>query len=173
MADAGTFAWSCAIGGLLLGGLAAPVPGFPGCAVALLGLVAFAALSDFAIVTPPALLVATALTVAGVVLQLAAPATASRVLGGSAGAATGAAVGALVGVVVPIPGASLALAVLGAATLGLLGSTRELGGWLRGVLGTSSGCLVGLAADALAVLGVGAVLAISDFLHALARAPAG
>ena len=35
------------MGGLLLGGLASFVPGFPGCAVALLGLVAFAGLTDF------------------------------------------------------------------------------------------------------------------------------
>jgi uncharacterized protein YqgC (DUF456 family) len=156
-------AWVAAIGGILLGGVATVVPGFPGCAVALLGLVAFAGLTDFAVVDGPALLVAAGITVVGAVGQLTGPVVASRAAGGSAGAATGAAVGAAVGALVPMPGVSWALAVVGAATLGLVASRGAFVGWVRGLVGTAGGCAVGFAADALAVFGIAAVLGFADF----------
>ncbi|MEQ1504797.1 MAG: hypothetical protein ABMB14_21350 [Myxococcota bacterium] len=160
-------AWTCAIGGLVLGGIASLVPGFPGCAVALLGLVAFASLTGFEIVDPVALLVATGITVVGAVAQLTGPVSASRAFGGSAGAATGAALGAAFGALIPAPGASWIAAIASAVVVGGLASRGALGGWVRGVLGTSGGCLVSVAADGLAVLGIGAVLGFADFLHAL------
>ena len=161
-------AWSCALAGLLLGGVASLIPGFPGCAVALLGLVAFAGLTDFLVVGPEALALATLLTVAGTAGQIAAPVAAGRALGGSAGAATGAALGTILGAFVPLPGVGWILAILGAATLGLVASRRALWAWARGVLGTTGGCAVAMMADATAVLGVGAVLAIADFVHTVA-----
>lgn len=160
-------AWCCAAAGLALGALGALVPGFPGCAVALLGLVAFAAITGFSVVTGPALIVAGIITAVGVVGQLAGPVAAGRALGGSAGATTGAALGAILGALIPLPGLSWLAAILGACTLGLLASRRQLWGWIRGVIGTTGGCVVAIAADALAVLGNAAVLAIADFLHAL------
>ncbi|HHO53158.1 MAG TPA: DUF456 family protein [Deltaproteobacteria bacterium] len=160
-------AWCCAVVGLALGALGALVPGFPGCAVALLGLVAFAAITGFSIVTQPALIVACGLTVAGMVGQIVAPISAGRALGGSAGAATGAALGALLGALIPLPGVSWLAAIVGACTLGLIASRGQLWGWIRGVIGTSGGCLVAVAADLLAVMGNAAVLALCDFLHAL------
>lgn len=160
-------AWTCAIGGLLLGGIASLVPGLPGCAVALLGLVAFAGITGFEVIDPPALLVASAIAVAGALGKLTGPVLAARAAGGSAGAATGAAIGAMIGALVPVPGVSWALAVLGAVTLGLLASRGAFVAWVRGVIGTTGGCLVGLAADAIAVLGIGAVLGFADFWHTL------
>jgi uncharacterized protein YqgC (DUF456 family) len=164
-------AWVCAFAGLLLGGIASIVPGFPGCAVALLGLVAFAALTDFEVVTRGALLVAVGITVAGSIGQLTGPVAGSRALGGSAGAATGAAIGAALGAMIPVPGVSWVVALGGALTLGLWWSRRELGSWGRGVAGTAGGCLFGAAIDAIAVLGIGAVLGFADFWHELGRSP--
>lgn len=152
------------MGGLLLGGVASFVPGFPGCAVALLGLVAFAALTDFAIVGPPALVVAAGITVAGALGQVTAPVVAGRAAGGTAGAATGAALGAALGALVPVPGVAWVAAILGAATLGLLLSRGQIVAWVRGVIGTTAGCAFGIVADGLAVLALGAVLGLADFL---------
>jgi hypothetical protein len=163
-----TLAWTSAMGGLLLGGLASFVPGFPGCAVALLGLVAFAGLTDFEVVTAPALIVAAGITVAGAFGQVTGPVVAGRAAGGSAGVATGAAVGAAVGAIVPVPGAAWFCAVSGALVLGVVLSRRQWIAWLRGVVGTAGGCLVGWAADLVAVLAIGAVLGLADFLHATA-----
>ena len=87
-----TLAWVCGIGGLVLGMLAALIPGFPGCAVALLGLVAFAGMHPGHSVTPEALLLGVVVTLAGALSQLAAPVVTSRAAGGAAGVATGAAV---------------------------------------------------------------------------------
>nr|MBA2321285.1 hypothetical protein [Deltaproteobacteria bacterium] len=66
----------------MLGGLAAAVPGFPGCAIALLGLVAFAGLTDFQVLGPSALGLACAVVVVGAGAQLAAPVTGNRALHG-------------------------------------------------------------------------------------------
>jgi uncharacterized protein YqgC (DUF456 family) len=158
-----TLAWTCALAGLVLGGIAAVIPGFPGCAIALLGLVAFAGLTDFTIVTPGALAVATGIAIVGAGAQLTAPVVSARAAGGSAGAATGAAVGAILAVWIPVPGAAWAGAVIGAVLIGFLASRGAWIAWLRGVVGTAGGCLVAFAADGLAVLGIGAVLALADF----------
>lgn len=161
-------AWSCALAGLALGGIAAWVPGFPGCAVALLGLVAFAALTDFQILTDSALLLAALITAVGALGQLTSPVATSRALSGSAGAATGAALGAALGALVPVPGVSLLSALAGAALLGLLWSRGELRAWLRGVTGAAGGCVLSVAIDALAVLALGALLGFADFWYQLA-----
>ena len=158
-----TLAWTCALAGLVLGGLAALVPGFPGCAVALLGLVAFAGLTDFRIVTPEALVLATGITIVGAAAQITAPVLSGRAAGGSAGAATGAAIGAALTVWIPVPGAAWAGAVLGAVVLGFLASRGAWVAWVRGVVGTAGGCLVAFAADGIAVLAIGAVLGLADF----------
>lgn len=160
-----TVAWACALGGLVLGGLAVLVPGFPGCAVALLGLVAFAAITDFQIVTREALVLATMLVGLGAVAQLLGPALGSRALAGSAGAATGAAIGAALGTLVPIPGFAWGAAVVGAIALGGALSYEGVIAWIRGVIGAAAGCLVSAAFDGLGVLAVGAVLAIADFMR--------
>ena len=162
-----SLAWICALSGLLLGGAGCLVPGFPGCAVALLGLVGFAGLTDFTIVTPPALLLASGIVLAGAVGQVTGPVAAGRAAGGTAGAATGAAIGAALGSLLPLPGLAWVLAVVLASTLGLVASRRQVLGWVRGVVGTAGGCAVAIVADALAVLGVGAVLGVADFVHAL------
>lgn len=166
-----SLAWTCAIGGLVLGGVAALVPGFPGCAVALLGLVAFASATDFTIVDPWALAVAAGITVAGALGQLAGPVAGARATGGTAGAATGAALGAIAGAVIPVPGAAWVGAVTGAATLGFLASRGSFVGWVKGVVGTAGGCAVGIVADLVAVLGIGGVLGLADFLHAVRGGP--
>jgi len=160
-------AWACALTGIVLGGAAVLVPGFPGCAVAFLGLAAFAGLTDFAIVTREALVLAGGVTVVGALGQLAGPALASRALSGSAGAATGAVIGACVGLFIPVPGIGYGLAVLGAALGGLVGVDRRVLAWLKGVVGAAGGCCVAAAIDGLAVLGCAAVLAMSDFIASL------
>ncbi|MBT3218646.1 MAG: DUF456 family protein [Proteobacteria bacterium] len=162
-----TIAWCCAVGGLFLGGLGALVPGFPGSAVALLGLVAFAALTGFEIVTQEALVLATLVAGAGAVGQLLAPMVGSRLLGGTAGAATGAALGAAVGAIFPIPGMGWLLALICALVLGLITQSKTWVQKFRGAVGVFSGCLVSMAADLAAVLGVGAILAVADFLSAI------
>lgn len=158
-------AWICATVGLALGAAAVFIPGFPGCAVALLGLAAFAGMTGFEIVTREALLLATGITMAGAVAQVLGPALSSRALAGSAGAATGAALGAAIGVLVPVPGVSWGLGVVGALVGGATLSRREVISWIRGVVGAAGGCLISAAADAVAVLGVGAVLGLADFLR--------
>jgi uncharacterized protein YqgC (DUF456 family) len=160
-------AWACALGGLALGGLGVLVPGFPGCAVALLGLVAFAGLTDFAVVTHEALVLAAGFTLAGAAAQLAGPALASRAMAGTAGAATGAALGAALGTLVPVPGFAYGAAVLGALVLGVAGGWKGVAAWLRGVVGAAGGCCVSAAADGLAVLACGAVLGVADYLAAV------
>lgn len=160
-------AWACAVLGVVLGGIAAFVPGFPGAAVALLGAVAFAAITDFRVVPPPALAFATAIAVVATGVQLLAPVSASRAAGGTAGAATGAALGAIVGAFVPLPAASAALAIAGAVVLGAFGARRQTLAWIRGVGGAASGCMVGIAADLVAVVAIAAILALADFAAAV------
>ncbi len=159
-------AWTCAGAGVVLGGFGALIPGFPGSAVALLGLVAYAGLTDMRSVGPAALVLAACIVVVGSFGQLAGPVAGGRAAGGTAGAATGAALGAAAGAFVPLPGAAWACAVLGSALVGFLGSRGELVGWVRGVIGTAGGCLVGVLADLVAVLGVAAVLGLADFVAA-------
>jgi uncharacterized protein YqgC (DUF456 family) len=160
-------AWSAALGGLGLGAVASFVPGFPGCAIALLGLVAFAGLTEFRVVGPSALALAGLMTVVGAFGQVAAPVATGRAAGGTAGVATGAMLGAVAGAVVPLPASSWLGAVLGAALLGFFWSRGAFLRWLRGVVGTGGGCLYGIVLDLLAVLGVGAVLGLADFLAAV------
>lgn len=159
-----TLAWTAAIGGCLLGGFAALVPGFPGCAVALLGLVAFAGLTDFAIVGPHALELAAVVTAIGAVTQLAGPVAGNRAAGGTAGSATGAALGAALGASLPIPGASWTFALVGAVILGVLTARQGFTRALRGVVGTASGCLWGAAVDFAAVAAIAAILAVADYV---------
>jgi len=160
-----TIAWLCASAGLVLGLGAVFVPGFPGSAVALLGLVAFAGLTGFEIVTREALVLATVIAAAGALGQVLGPALSSRALAGSAGAATGAAVGAALGTLVPIPGVAWGAALVGAILLGGSLSWKGVREWLRGVVGAAGGCCLSGVIDGVAVLGVGAVLGLADFLH--------
>jgi len=157
-------AWSCAIGGLVLGGVSAFVPGFPGSAVALLGLLAFAGLTDFSIVTSEALILATLIALAGALGQIAAPAVSSRAAGGTAGVATGAALGAALGALIPLPGASWGAGILGGLLLGIVGSREGFLKTIRGMIGTAGGCVVAVAVDLVSVLGIAAVLAVADFM---------
>jgi uncharacterized protein YqgC (DUF456 family) len=157
-------AWSCAIGGLVLGGVSAFIPGFPGSAVALLGLLAFAGLTDFSVVTSEALILATLIALAGFLGQIAAPAVSSRAAGGTAGVATGAALGAALGALVPLPGASWGGGLVGGLLLGIVGSREGVLKSLKGLVGTAGGCVVAVAADLVSVLGIAAVLALADFL---------
>lgn len=158
-----TLAWIVALCGLLLGAVAAFVPGFPGSAVALLGVVSFAALTEFAVVTREALVLATLIALGGALTQLAAPVVTSRAAGGTAGAATGAAIGAALGSLVPVPGIAWLGAVIGAMGLGLLASREGIVRTARGIVGAVGGCAVAVAADFVAVMGVGAVLAVAAF----------
>lgn len=147
-----------------MGAFGALVPGFPGSAVALLGLVAYAGLTNFEVVTREALVLAAVFALGGVLGQLVAPVLGSRALGGSAGAATGAALGAVVGVFLPLPMASALLAVLGAIVVGVITSRRAFLAWIRGVVGASTGCLGAVAADLVAVFAIGAILGVADFM---------
>lgn len=156
-------AWIAAITGLGLGAMASLIPGFPGSAVALLGLVCFGALTDFSILTEEALVLATVIAVLGSVGQVAGPAMGSRALGGAAGVATGAAIGAALGSLIPIPGVLWGGGVLGAAILGIAATRRSLLAWARGVIGAAGGCFVSAGIDFLGVLAQAAILAISDF----------
>ena len=156
-----TLAWMCAIVGLGLGLALVPVPGLPGSAVALLGLVAFAALTEFEPVGKEALVIAAALAMTGAAGQLLGAPMAGRGLGGGGGAATGAALGAALGVFLPVPGAIMAVAICGAVAGAVLGG-GPLTERVRGVSGAAAGCVVAAAWDLLGVLGVGAVLAVAD-----------
>lgn len=156
-------AWSCALAGMVLGGMLAPVPGFPGCAVAYLGLVAFAGLTDFHPLPVEGLWIGLAVVIVASLAQLMAPAVTSRATGGAAGAATGAAIGAALGVVVPMPGAAWVGSLLGALMGGVALSRKGLVDWLRGVFGAAGGCVTGAVIDGLAILGLGALLGIADF----------
>ena len=146
-----------------MGGVSAFVPGFPGSAVALLGLVAFAGLTDFTIVTSEALILATLIALAGALGQVAAPVVSSRAAGGTAGVATGAALGAALGALIPLPGMSWGGALLGATLFGILGSREGVLKTVRGLIGTAGGCAVAVLADLVSVLGIAAVLAVADF----------
>jgi uncharacterized protein YqgC (DUF456 family) len=149
--------------GLVLGLLGALVPGFPGAAVALSGVAAYAALTGFEVVTEDALLLAALLALAGGFAQGLAPVWGLRLLSRASGAATGAAAGAALGLLSPLP--------LGAIVLGTLGSLVGIvvgrGGFasrvaaLGGVVGAVT---VAVVVDLLAVLGIGAVLGVSQFL---------
>jgi hypothetical protein len=161
------FAWSIALGGLALGALASLVPGFPGCAVALLGLAAFAGLTDFAIVSREALAAGGAITAVGAGAQLLAPITTNRALGGSAGSATGAALGVVVGFWVPIPGAAWALGLGGAFVGAVVGVRQGVTAGVRGVAGTAAGCFTGVAMDFAAVVALAGLLAACDWRAAL------
>ncbi len=156
-------AWSSAVGGLALGLVLVPVPGVPGSAVALLGLVAFAGLTDYAIVDRTALALAAGIAAVGVLGQVLSAPVGARALGGSAGAATGAALGAAVGALVPLPGVLFIGGIVGAVGGAFLGA-GTLGQRLRGAIGSASGCFVAAGWDLVGVLGVGAVLALADFL---------
>ncbi|MFT4626147.1 MAG: hypothetical protein ACI8PZ_004819 [Myxococcota bacterium] len=157
-------AWICAVAGLGLGLVLVLVPGIPGSAVALLGLVAFAGLTDFSPVDQRALAVAAGLAAIGVLGQALGPPIASRGLGGGAGAATGSALGACLGAFVPIPGALWVAAVVGAVIGAALGGSGWFAG-VRGVSGAAAGCVVAAAWDFVGVLGVGAVLAVADVIQ--------
>jgi len=158
-------AWVCASAGLVLGLAAVFVPGFPGSAVALLGLVAFAGLTGFEIVTREALVLATLFMAAGTLGQVLGPALSSRAMAGSAGAATGAAIGAALGTLIPIPGVAWGTAILGAAALGGSLSVKGVRDWLKGVVGAAGGCCLSGMLDGVAVLAIGAVLGLADYLH--------
>jgi uncharacterized protein YqgC (DUF456 family) len=157
-------AWGAATSGLLLGAALTLVPGFPGCTVALLGLLAFAGLTDFATVSAPVLTLAGIFTAIGAGGQLAGPALTSRAVGGASGAATGAVLGALLGVMIPVPGAIYGMAVVGSVVVGLLGYRQGLLRVVKGVGGASIGCCASTLIDAAAVLGIGALLAVTDTL---------
>jgi uncharacterized protein YqgC (DUF456 family) len=159
-----TLAWTCAMCGFLLGGVLALVPGFPGCAVSLLGVIAFGALTDFRTLPPQAMALAALFTLLGAVSQLAAPAWSSRAMGGAAGVATGAIVGAALGVMIPMPGAAWVISVLCGAAFGLVAGREGATKWIRGVLGAAGGCVTGAALDLLATLALAALLAFADFL---------
>ena len=143
--------------------MASLIPGFPGSAVALLGLVCFAGLTDFAILTEEALVLATIFAVLGSVGQVAGPALGSRALGGASGVATGAAVGAAIGSLIPIPGLLWVGGVIGAATLGVLVTRKSVISYLKGIVGAVGGCFVSAGVDFVAVLAQAAILAIADF----------
>ena len=154
----------CAVTGLVLGVLATVVPGFPGCAIAVLGVAAYAGMTDFAVVTREATVLAGFIGLCGIGAQLAAPVASTRAAGGTAGAASGAALGALTGAMVAMPGVSLVAAVFGALVLGVAGS-KGVGviGRLRGSVGAAGGCMVAMLADLVAVVGVAAVLGAARF----------
>jgi len=167
MDDGMVLAWAAAVGGGVLGLIGALVPGFPGSAVALLGLVAFAGITGFEVVPPPALMLAALIVGAATLAQLAAPLFASRAVGGTAGAATGAALGAAVGTMVPLPGAGWLAALVGALLLGTVASREGVVRMLKGAFGTAGGCVVAVGADLLGVFAVAAVLGLADFLTLL------
>jgi len=159
-------AWVTALSGFALGGLLSVVPGFPGCAVSLLGVVAFAGLTDFEVLPREALPLAAGVTLVGALAQVAAPAITSRALGGAAGSATGAALGACLGVMAPVPGLGWLLALVGAIVGGVVGHREGWRAWLRGWVGSAAGCATGTVIDLLATMGLGALLALADFLRA-------
>lgn len=158
-------AWSCALGGIALGALGGLVPGFPGAAVALLGLAAYAGLTQFEVVGPRVLTACALLAVLSWLAQWAAPALTSRALRGAAGVATGAAVGAAFGAMLPIPALFLLTALLGAAAGALISRSEPLMARLRGLVGAGGGCLLAVAVDEIAVLAMASVLAAGDFWH--------
>jgi uncharacterized protein YqgC (DUF456 family) len=158
-----TLGYLVASAAFVLGGVAAFVPGFPGSAVALIGLVAFAGLTDFRIVDEYALLVGALVCLGSTLAQIASPAVASRAAGGTAGAASGAAIGAVLGALVPLPGAAFFGGVAGSVVLGVLFSREGVVNALRGMIGALGGCAVAIAVDLLAVLGIAAILAVAVF----------
>lgn len=163
----GVLAWASALLGLGLGMGLALIPGVPGATVALLGLVAFAGLTGFDVVGEPQLLLAATVAVIAAVVQGLSPVFTSRAWGGSAGAATGAVVGAVVGSVVPLPGLGWLLSVAGALVLGVWGARHEPVAYGKGVSGAAVGCVSGAAVDAVGVLAIGGILAVSVFAAGL------
>lgn len=160
-------AWLTALSGFTLGGLLAVVPGFPGCAVSLLGVVAFAGLTDFAVLPREAMPVAAGLTLIGALAQVAAPAVTSSAVGGAAGAATGAALGASLGLMAPIPGLGWLFALAGAIVGAAIGQRPGWRAAVRGVVGSAAGCATGAVIDLLVTLALAAMLAVADFLGAM------
>lgn len=162
-----TLAWAVALAAIALGGFASFIPGFPGCAVAWIGLVAYAGLTDFSTLPPSALVVGGLLVAGAALVQVASPAIMSRALGGTAGAATGAALGASLGALVPIPLASVFGGFIGAALLGIAFSREGVVAALRGIFGAATGCGLSIAVDFVAVVGIGAILALTEFVARL------
>lgn len=158
-----TLAWTVALAAIGLGAVTALIPGFPGSVVALIGAIAFAALTEWRIVPPTALGVAALIALGGTVAQLAAPALLSRATGGTAGAATGAVLGAGIGALIPVPGMPYLTAVIGAALGGAVGGSERTLGRIRGAVGAASGCGLAVAADLCAVTGIASVLALCAF----------
>ncbi|MCB9662689.1 MAG: hypothetical protein H6732_01140 [Alphaproteobacteria bacterium] len=157
--------WLLALAGLLAGLLLAFVPGVPGALVALLGLAAYALLGWGAPVGWGPLGVATLFAVAGTAAQAFAPLAGVRAVSAASGAASGAALGGVLGVLVPVP-----LVQLLPGTVGALGGTVVGGGRLLSRLAVPLAIVPLLGAvvlvDLLAVLGIGAVLAVAGHLAA-------
>lgn len=151
----------------MLGGLLAPVPGFPGCAVAYLGVVAYAGLTDFRTLPIPALWIGLALVVVATLAQLVAPAVTSRATGGAAGAATGAALGATVGLIAPVPAVAWVASLAGALVGGFALSRRGIVDLVRGMVGTAGGCVTGAVIDGVAILALASLVAIGDLAAVL------
>ncbi len=169
--------WGVAVAALGLGALLVPVPGIPGAGVALLGAVALAVGTDFVALDRAQLALATWISAVGLAAQLAAPVWRVRAWTRSVGAAGGAAVGVALGAMTPVPLATAAGALVGAIGGGLLGSLDGQPAWSPGrprgfagalfarggavtgsLAGGCGGLLVGVLADAVAYLGVAAVL---------------
>ena len=147
---------------LLLALLAAFVPGFPGTAIALLGVVAYAELDGPGGVGHDAQTVSAMFALAGLVGQLAGPVLSVRAAGGPAGAATGAGLGAIIGALTLFPGAPWLLAVVGALLCAIVGSKGAP--WLarvRAPVGATAGCLIAILSDLIAVLAIAGVLAVA------------
>lgn len=133
--------------------------------MALLGLVAFSALTDFSLLPPGALALAAAVSLLALAGQASAPIWGHRALRGSAATASAAALGAAIGFLVPIPGFSFVLAISGAVLTALFWRPWQVRANLRGVAGTAGGCLVAIAADGIAVVAQGGILGLSVWWH--------
>jgi hypothetical protein len=154
--------WTIASLGLTFGVLGACIPGFPGAIVALLGVAAFAALTGFSIVTADALRLAALLALAGGVAQRLAPIWGSRASADASGAATGAAAGATLGLISPLPLGAIVFGTIGSALGAPFGPARLVArvAALGGLVATA---LIAVLVDLLAVLGIGAVLAVAVY----------
>jgi len=158
-----TFGWILAIGGLGLGFGLALVPGMPGAVIALLGVASLAALSDWTVVTPEALLLATVLAAISGVVQAMAPAWGIRSVSTATGAATGAVVFGALGLLAPIPLVPMLLAAIGAVLGGIVGGGSFLSRlWVP--LGVVPALGIAVLADVVAVCAIGGVLGLGSFL---------
>ncbi len=158
----GAIAEAIIVAALLLGLLASFVPGFPGSAIALLGVVAYAELDGPGGVGPDAQRVAAMIALAGVGGQWVGPVLSVRAAGGPAGAATGAGLGAVIGALTLVPGVPWALAVVGAVIGAVVGSAgAPWGARVRGPIGAGAGCVIAVLCDLIAVLGIAGVLAVA------------